>query len=125
MIQSQYQLIDKNDIKVGDTVYTLSFPQYGWSSCFRYPILKCHKIARITPKRTKFVTEKGVEYTDNTNFYKLDDVLTHDSIIAGYFQYCYKYSSDINPNALAKLSDDELKTVYDSMKAIMEILHKH
>lgn len=54
-------LLNKDDLKVGDTVGFCRYPTYGWNRQFRYPIVSEKVIERITPKRTKFVLSGGVE----------------------------------------------------------------
>ncbi len=53
---------DLKDLKVGDTVYVLKNVNPTFA-CFRYRFISEETIVRITPKRTKFITNKG-EYTN-------------------------------------------------------------
>lgn len=64
--------IDKNALKVGDTVGISVPTQIIWNY-FRYSKIIPKTIARITPARTKFVTTDGCEYNRHEVFWKVDD----------------------------------------------------
>ena len=61
--------IEQDDLKVGDVVYTSHHPNIGVWVSFRYSKMRKEVIQRITPKRTKIVTDYG-EYTNRDHFYK-------------------------------------------------------
>lgn len=50
--------IDKDTLKVGDWVGIAREVSYGWGSSFRHKLITPAQITRITPKRTKFFTDK-------------------------------------------------------------------
>ena len=54
--------IDKDTLKVGDVVGVAREVSYGWKSSFRHKMIYPAKITRITPKRTKFFTDKFGEH---------------------------------------------------------------
>lgn len=66
--------IEQDDLKVGDVVYTSHHPNIGVWVSFRYSKMRKEVIQRITPKRTKIVTDYG-EYTNHDHFYKMTDEL--------------------------------------------------
>lgn len=59
---SELTFVNINDLKVGDTVGYCRYPEFGWNSHFRYPIIQRKVIERITPKRTKFVLNGDIEF---------------------------------------------------------------
>ena len=73
--------IEQDDLKVGDVVYTSHHPNIGVWVSFRYSKMRKEVIQRITPKRTKIVTDYG-EYTNRDHFYRMTDELKKQSEIA-------------------------------------------
>ena len=72
--------IEQDDLKVGDVVYTSHHPNIGVWVSFRYSKMRKEVIQRITPKRTKIVTDYG-EYTNRDHFYKMTDELKKPSVM--------------------------------------------
>ena len=64
--------IDKDTLKVGDWVGVGREVSCGWGSSFRHQLIIPAKITRITPKRTKFFTDKFGEHDKKEIFYELD-----------------------------------------------------
>ena len=93
--------IEQDDLKVGDVVYTSHHPNIGVWVSFRYSKMRKEVIQRITPKRTKIVTDYG-EYTNRDHFYKMTDELKKQSEIAeaaenicdDLAKICLLYTSD-------------------------------
>lgn len=57
------------DLKVGDKILIAYESRPTWK-CFRYPkFSKVEVVARITPKKTKLVTESGAECDRHTPLY--------------------------------------------------------
>lgn len=54
--------IDKATLKVGDIVCVARDVSCGWSSSFRHQRIYSAKVTRITPKRTKFFTDRFGEH---------------------------------------------------------------
>ena len=54
--------IDKDTLKVGDWVGIAREVSYGWGLSFRHKLIFPAQITRITPKRTKFFTDKFGEH---------------------------------------------------------------
>lgn len=124
MLRSKYEEIDRMNINVGDEIYTLRYPSFGWSRQFTYPIVIKHKVAKITPKRTKITTEKGVELSKDCRFYKLNDALIRDSKIANDFAFFIKHNTDISLELLSRLTDDTIVKVSGLLKEAIEIVEK-
>ncbi len=64
--------IDKDTLKVGDWVRIAREVSYGWGLSFRHKLIYPAKITRITPKRTKFFTDKFGEHDKREVFYECD-----------------------------------------------------
>lgn len=64
--------IDKDTLKVGDWVGVARVVSCGWGSTFRHQLITPAKITRITPKRTKFFTDKFGEHDKKEIFYECD-----------------------------------------------------
>jgi len=62
--------IDKDTLKVGDVVGVMRTVQAGWRCGFRHALITPAKIIRITPKRTKFVTDKFGDHDRHETFYE-------------------------------------------------------
>ena len=108
------------DLKVGDTVCHPFYPQYGWSSCYKYPIFYNFTIQRITPKRTKIITNHG-EYTNKDEFYHPCDVTQFSTKIAKAFEYCKTNGDIVDLNLIRKLNPQELLDVQTHLQAIQNI----
>lgn len=68
--------IDKDTLKVGDVVGVMRTVQAGWRCGFRHALITPAKIIRITPKRTKFVTDKFEEKYKKAVADNMDGFLT-------------------------------------------------
>lgn len=118
--------IPVEDLKVGDVIGIRKGVQIGWSN-FRYPITVQKTIARITPKKTKVVTDDGCEYDTRRNwFYKITEKVEHESMIA---QYAININKKLNAlgdtarsNMLYKVSDDKIEKISKLLDEIMEVL---
>lgn len=64
--------IDKDTLKVGDWVGVARVVSCGWCSTFRHQLITPAKVIRITPKRTKFFTDKFGEHDKREVFYVCD-----------------------------------------------------
>lgn len=112
-----------DDLKVGDTVYVLKFVSCGFSS-FRYRIISEEKITRITPKRTKIITNKD-EYVNRNPFVIPDEELITQHNIASAFKkientrYCFEKQD------LRKYSDKELLKLSELTEQLQAIIDEH
>lgn len=116
--------LNKDTLKVGDTVYVRKKFCIGWSH-FRYDEFSQETIVRITPKRTKFVTDKN-EYDKYVTFYAPSDELSYQNEIVYNVRrlndVIYKLAMSRKENAFSNLSDEQLLAMHCSITNIESIL---
>lgn len=121
--------IDKDTLKVGDWVGVVREVNYGWSSSFRHKLIYPAKITRITPKRTKFFTDKFGEHNKREVFYECDIEAARETFLAKTFrdiQYgIFELTESKIKDRIGKISDEDLPEVARHMKAMMKILEKY
>lgn len=121
--------IDKDTLKVGDVVGIARGVSYGWRSSFRHQLITTAQITRITPKRTKFFTDKFGEHDKREIFYEPDSNAVKENHLAMLFDgfQCgvYKLNEFKRKEWLGIISDSDLLIVAEHMKAITEILKKY
>ena len=78
--------IDKDTLKVGDLVGIAREVSYGWGSSFRHKLITPAQITRITPKRTKFFTDKFGEHDKKEIFYECDGNAGKENYLAKSFK---------------------------------------
>ena len=114
---------DLKDLKVGDTVYVLKNVNPTFA-CFRYRFISEETIVRITPKRTKFITNKG-EYTNRNPFVIPDERLKAEHNVAKAYlfvkDFCYRFSKE----DLINYSDDEISQLAELTEQVKNIIDKH
>jgi len=71
-MEFDYKRLNPDKIQVGDKVGVLQVVTVGWRGHYRHMYAKPEVIKRITPKRTKFCTESGQEYSEDTTFVAMD-----------------------------------------------------
>lgn len=77
--------IDKDKLKVGDVVGVAREIQCGWR-WFRHSKIIPAKIIKITPKRTKIVSDKFGEHDKREVFYVLDRNAAQETILAETYE---------------------------------------
>ena len=77
--------IDRDSLKVGDVVGVARKIQCGWH-WFRHDKIIPAKIVKITPKRTKIVTDKFGEHDKYEKFYELNEDAAQETILAEAFK---------------------------------------
>lgn len=121
--------IDKDTLKVGDWVGIAREVSYGWGLSFRHKLIFPAKITRITPKRTKFFTDKFGEHDKREVFYEYDSEATRETFLAKTFRYIqdgiFELTESKRKDRIGKISDEDLPEVARHMKAIMEIMEKY
>lgn len=121
--------IDKDTLKVGDIVGVARDVSYGWSSSFRHQRIYSAKVTRITPKRTKFFTDKFGEHDKREVFYELDENAAQETILAEAFEVfrdgIYELKELKRLDRLGVISDEDVLEASKHMKAIMEIMEKY
>lgn len=121
--------IDKDTLKVGDVVGVARKVSCGWGSSFRHQLITPAQITRITPKRTKFFTDKFGEHDKREVFYECDVNAGKECYLAKSFQCLsdgiYELSELKRTDRIRTISDEDLPEVAEHMKAITEILEKY
>lgn len=120
--------IDKDTLKVGDVVGVMRTVQAGWRCSFRHSLITPAKIIRITPKRTKFVTDKFGDHDKYETFYECNLNAEKENELAEKFVQIKESLWDIEifrKGGLTRISDEDLLEVAEHMEAITEILKKY
>lgn len=121
--------IDRDSLKVGDVVGVASNVECGWRSTFRHRMIIPAKIIKITPKRTKIVSDKFGEHDKREAFYELNEDATQETILAEAFKTLqdgiYELGELKRLGRLEAISDEDILEASKRMKAIMEIAEKH
>lgn len=120
--------INKDDLKVGDVVGVARKVQCGWGY-FRHVMVYPAKIIRITPKRTKIVTDKFGEHDKYEVFYKYNCDAVIESEMAKQFEAIrdgVHAIEDFNlRHGLAAIKDEDLDTLSEHIYAIAETLKRY
>ena len=121
--------IDKDTLKVGDLVGIAREVSFGWGLSFRHKMIYPAQITRITPKRTKFFTDKFGEHDKREIFYECDVDAGSENYLAKSFKCLsdgiYELSELKRKDCIGRISDEDLLEAADHMKAIMEIIEKY
>ena len=125
--------IDKDTLKVGDVVGIARKIGTGYGSIFRHSfrhqLITPAKITRITPKRTKFFTDKFGEHDKNEIFYECDENSEKENELAIMFEQFrdgrYAFEDFNRKYGLDSIGDEDLMEAADHMKAITKILQKY
>ena len=121
--------IDKDTLKVGDIVGVARDVSCGWSSSFRHQRIYSAKVTRITPKRTKFFTDKFGEHDKREVFYELDENAAQETILAEAFETfqdgIYELKKLKRLDRLSMISDEDVLEASKHTKAIVEIMEKY
>lgn len=121
--------IDRDSLKVGDVVGVASNVECGWRSTFRHRMIIPAKIIKITPKRTKIVSDKFGEHDKGEIFYEPDSNALKENHLAmlfdGFQRGVYELNEFKRKEEIGIISDSDLLVVAEHMKAITEILEKY
>lgn len=121
--------IDKDTLKVGDVVGVGRKVSYGWGLSFRHQLITPAQITRITPKRTKFFTDKFGEHDKREVFYECDSEAARETFLAKTFRDIqdgiFELTELKRKDRIGKISDEDLPEVARHMKAMMKILEKY
>ena len=121
--------IDKETLKVGDLVGIARKVSYGWGLSFRHKLIYPAKITRITPKRTKFFTDKFGEHDKREVCYECDSEAARETFFAKTFgdiqDGIFELTESKRKDRIGKISDEDLPEVDRHMKAMMKILEKY
>lgn len=121
--------IDKDTLKVGDWVGIAREVSYGWKSSFLHQLITPAQITRITPKLTKFFTDKFGEHDKGEIFYEPDSNALKENHLAmlfdGFQRGVYELNEFKRKEGIGIISDSDLLIVAEHMKAITDILNKY
>lgn len=124
---SELTKVDIDTLKVGDIVGYCLYPTFGWNNVFRYPIIQSKTVERITPKRTKFVLNGGVELDVRKakQLVVLDEEAKRQSSVAKTFKKLQHILFEIEKDKRkgthlieGKISDEELFEYYKLMRSL-------
>lgn len=120
--------INRDDLKVGDTVGIAREVWSGYGVGFRHVMVYPAKIIRITPKRTKIETDIG-EYDKHEVFYKYDSDAIKESEMAKKFKAIkegvYAIEDFKSKRGLRTIKDEDLDTLSEHINAVAEILRRY
>jgi hypothetical protein len=120
--------IDRNSLKVGDVVGVARGIQCGWH-WFRHDKIIPAKIVKITPKRTKLVTDKFGEHDKYEKFYELNEDAAQETILAEAFKTLHDGIYELvelrRNDRIRSISDEDVLESSKHMKAMMKILDKY
>lgn len=119
--------LNKDLLKVGDVVGIAKRVTFGYST-FRHSLIVPRQIVRITPKRTKFVLNGGVECDRYTPFYEINEETEYSTKIAKTaISIADKLSSIENKRAKGRIysrSDEVLLALSDALDKVLEVLNE-
>lgn len=120
--------INRDDLKVGDTVGIAREVRSGFGIGFRHVMVYPAKITRITPKRTKIETDIG-EHNKYEVFYKYDSDAIKESEMANEFKTIkngvYVIEDFKSRHGLTAIKDEDLDTLSEHINAVAEILKRY
>lgn len=121
--------IDKDTLKVGDVVGVGRKVSYGCGLSFRHQLITPAQITRITPKRTKFFTDKFGEHDKREAFYECDSEAARETFLAKTFRdiqdEIFELTELKRNDRIGRISDEDLPEVAKHMEAMMKILKKY
>ena len=128
-INIELKEIDKDTLKVGDWVGIAREVSCGWGSSFRHELIFPAQITRITPKRTKFFTDKFGEHDKREVFDECDSEAEKETFLAKAFcaikNGIFELTELKRNDRIGRISDEDLPEVVEHMKVITEILKKY
>lgn len=120
-------IINKDDVKVGDVVGIAYRVRLNYMDVYKHPLIKAVKISKITPKRTKFVSENGKEFSKNIPFYLLDEKAEKETKLAlaaeKYNKASFKVADLERVKGINNIPDNDVELLAELMSEIAEILN--
>lgn len=121
--------IDRDELKVGDIIGIARAVRCGWSTEFRHRLIRPAKIVKITPKRTKIVTDQFGEHEKYERFYEYDDNAKKENELAEKFIQVknleYELNQFKNKYGLRRIRDEDIIEMSGCAEKILEILKKY
>ena len=118
--------VEIKDLNVGDEVYIAYETRWCWSS-FRYPTFVKATITRITPKKTKAITDTCGECDKYTRIYKYCDELGRQNKVSLAYKVAVNILSDLsdgNKVSIKSLKDETILKLCDLMKEAKRIVEE-
>lgn len=120
---AELKKIQIKDMRVNDTIAVAYSLNIGWNRRYRYPIWRVETIKRITPKKTKVVTDRG-EYTKDTIFAIPSDETERQTSVTKAM-----YESNEMSDKLARLDksgqpDDIILEIHRHLAEIVNLTNK-
>lgn len=123
------KVLNKDDLKVGDVVGIARHVRCGWGAYFRHARVYPAKIIRITPKRTKFETDKFGAHDKYETFYEYDSNAEKENEIAEQFEQIrdgvYAIEDFKSKYGLRAIKDEDIQELSDHLKEVADILKKY
>lgn len=114
-----------DNLQVGDTVYVLKAVKDVWTH-FRYELISKERIVRITPKRTKIVTNEGTYDCKYYNPFVIPDVeLKKKHNITKAFIKVRNARDDFSKQDLFKFTNEELLELAEISEQLQDVFEKH
>lgn len=117
--------IPRNEIKVGDVVGILDNCYIGWKA-YKHCFVEKIEIARITPKRTKFVAVGGREFDRYQNFYAYDEEAQKEDALARkmifFSNNLFLITQELKKNACRNVPDELVDELFLKTEEIKKML---
>lgn len=121
--------INKDSLKVGDVVGVARLYRYDVCLPCRHRKIIPTKIIKITPRRTKIVSDKFGEHDKYETFYELNEDAAQETVLAEAFETLqdgiYRLGGLRRNDRIRSISDEDVLEASKHMKAIMEIMEKY
>lgn len=121
--------INRDDLKVGDTVGIAREVKCGWGTSFRHRRIYLATIVKITPKRTKIETDKFGVHDKYETFYKYDSGAIKESEMAKKFKEIrdgvYAIEDFKSSRGLRVIKDEDLDTLSEHINVVAEVLKRY
>lgn len=116
--------VEIKDLNVGDVVYVAYETKWGWTS-FRYPTFVKATITRITPKKTKAVTDTCGDCDKYTPIYKpCEEINRQNTISIAYKNILIFLQYLTNKVSIKSLKDETILKLYDLMKEAKKLIEE-
>lgn len=117
------------DLEVGDKICVAREVREGGWYCFRYPMFVECTVVRITPKKTKLVTDKCGNVDKYTPIYIPNEETERQTKISKAFKNLDNTISELvinrNKSSLRSLNDETIMQLEVKVQEIKDILRVH
>lgn len=116
-----YKYIDKSTLQVGDVVGVPFKTMIGYGT-FRYDTVKQETITRITPSRTKFVTDNEYSYKASYPFIEITPEVERRTFIAKQASEIYSMGYKLDKAIQEKINELDDNSIYCIHQLLSEAL---